>query len=308
MLEFILLLLFLISFESVFAKEIQSNSDNREIQVGLYVINLGRFDIASGSFTADFYLSLKSDSILPNQDFEIINGKATSLDKIVDLPNEKLYRIQANLVSAVNLQQFPFDTQHMKIIIEDKKSTIDKLIYKPNIEKSDIDSSISFIGWNLGSWSACSTVHHYDVFNESYSQYMFIVPISRIKLNAIFKTFLPIIFIVLIMLSSFLLDPDKLTNRLTIVGSSLAATVMFHVSLGNQLPPVGYLTFCDKFMVLTYFVVLLSFAYNVLLLELLKREKLVLVKKLHRTTEFMVFLVVPLFYILLFLINVPYIL
>lgn len=273
-----------------------------EIQVGIYILNLGKFDISTGAFTADFYLSLKCKSTCPEQDFEFMNGRALSLDKIIDSPNEKFYRIQANLNSQVNLKKFPLDTQNLEIIIEDKKKTIDELVYIPNKEESGIDESIFFTGWKIEEWKLEQREHEYSVYEETYSQIAFVIPISRITMNAIFKTFLPIIFIILVMLSSFILDPDKITTRLAMVGSALIASVMLHISIANQIPPVGYLTFIDKFMVLTYFVILLSFIFNVFMLELHERKEDWLVMKIHRATEFTMFILVPILYILLFLI------
>ncbi len=164
-----------------------------------------------------------------------------------------------------------------------------------------MDSSIVFAGWNIGNWNVSIDKHYYPVYNETYSQYIFTMPIDRIRINSIIKTFLPITFIILVMLSSFILDPDKITTRLAMVGSALVASVMFHVSLTNQIPPVGYLTFADKFMVLSYFVILLSFIFNVTLLELHEQKKDDIVKKIHRYTEYTMFLVVPILYLILFL-------
>ncbi|MEM3074751.1 MAG: hypothetical protein QW727_02300 [Candidatus Pacearchaeota archaeon] len=274
--------------------------EDKNVKIGLYIINLGKFDIATGSFTADFYLSIKCDNQCPSQDFEFMNGRASSFEKIIDEKDEKFYRIQANLVSQIDLKKFPFDTQKLEIIIEDKKKTIEELTYVPNIEESGIDDSIIFIGWNIKEWNAYTKEHYYKVYDETYSQYVFEVPISRLLVNAIFKTFLPIIFIILVMLSSFVLDPDKITTRLAMVGSALVASVMFHVSLANQIPPLGYLTFIDKFMVMTYFVILLSFIFNVFLLELHERKKDEVVKKLHRITEYIMFIIIPLLYLCLF--------
>lgn len=281
--------------------DLSSNSTDKTVNVGLYLLNLGKFDITTGSFTADFYLSLKCDSVCPTQDFEFMNGRASSFEKIIDNPKEKFYRIQANLVSPIDLKKFPFDKQKLQIIIEDKKKTIDELNYFINLNESGIDDSITFIGWDIDGWNAYTREHDYELYDETYSQYVFEISISRIIVNAIFKTFLPIIFIILIMLSSFVLDPDKITTRLAMVGSALVASVMFHISLSNQIPPVSYLTFIDKFMILTYFVILLSFIFNVFLLELHEQKKDELVKKLHKYTEFTMFILVPFLYVLLFL-------
>jgi hypothetical protein len=286
---------------TLIAAENEIPSEEKNVKVGLYMLNLGKFDIATGSFTADFYLSMKCDSVCPNYNFEFMNGRASNFEKMLDTPNEKFYRIQANLVSPIDLKDFPFDEQKLEIILEDKEKTIDELVYVPNPEESGIDDSIIFIGWNLEDWKISNREHYYDIYDETYSQLVFEIPISRIMINAIFKTFLPIVFIILIMLSSFVLDPDKITTRIAMVSSALVASVMFHVSLANQIPPVSYLTFIDKFMILTYFVILICFIFNVILLELNEQKKEDLVKKLHRYTEFTMFIVVPLLYVALFI-------
>ncbi len=270
------------------------------VTVGLYLLNLGKFDVSTGAFTADFYLSFKCDEAC-NPEFEFVNGRAASMERIIDEPAEKFYRIQANLNSPVDLKRFPFDEQRLQILLEEKRATIETLRFQPDGAGTGIDDSIAFVGWELGDWTAEESLHEYAIYDETYSQYRFTLPIKRLLVSSVFKTFLPIIFIILVMLSSFVLDPDKVTTRLAMVGSSLVASVMFHLSLANQIPPIGYLTFADKFMVLTYFVVLLSFVFNVLLLELHERKREKLVQKLHRSTEFTMFLLVPLLYVFLFL-------
>ena len=272
----------------------------QDVDVGLYVLNLGKFDVATGSFTADFYISFKCKRTCNVDDFEFMNGKAVSIDKIEDSPKEKFYRVQANLNSQVDLKRFPFDSQKMQIIIEDKKNTIDKIKYIPLKDESGIDSSIAFTGWNIEGWNSESKEHYYKVYNETYSQSVFSIDISRIALNSFMKTFLPVIFIVLIVVSTFVLDPDKVTTRMTVASSSLIAAVMFHISISNQIPPVGYLTFADKFMVMTYFILLASFIINIILLELQELKKMELVEKVHRSTEYSMFAVVPVLYIILF--------
>jgi len=271
-----------------------------QMQVGVYVLNLGKFDVSTGAFTVDFYLSIKCDSPC-EPDYEFMNGRATSVEKIIDEPSEKFYRIQANLVSPVDLKKFPFDSQKMQIILEDKERPIEDLQFVALTDESGIDDSIAFTGWDITGWTATVVDHYYPVYEETYSQYVFTVDISRIMFNAFLKTFLPVIFILLVVLFSFVLDPDKASTRLAMAGSSLVAAVMFHVSISNQIPPVGYLTFADKFMVLTYFVLLLTFVLNVGMMELQEQKKTELVEKLHRYTEKNVFFVVPLLYVLLFL-------
>lgn len=271
------------------------------VEVGLYLLNLGRLDVATGAFTADFYLSLKCKDNCASDRFEFVNGRAMSVDKIIDKPDEKFYRIQANLNTMVDLKRFPFDKQKLSIIIEDKEKTSDEMIYVPNMQESDIDPNIAFAGWNIKSWEAQESRHEYRVYDEEYSAYSFVVHLSRIPINSFLKTFLPVLFTVLILMFSFIMEPDKIVTRLTISTSSLVATVMFHVSISNQIPPVGYLTLADKFMILTYFVILSSVILNVAILKFSQRKKNEAVDKIHRATEYSVFIAVPAIYVLFFL-------
>ena len=97
------------------------------VSMGVYIVNIGRFDVGTGSFTADFYLwfswkgnwSLEGDAsgkAFPER-FELMNGK---IDKITLLDSSRnlqggynylLYRIQASLTNPVNLQNYPLDQQ-----------------------------------------------------------------------------------------------------------------------------------------------------------------------------------------------------
>ncbi|VVB78354.1 Uncharacterised protein [uncultured archaeon] len=277
-----------------------NNLTNPEIKVGIYILNLGKFDISTGSFTADFYLSLKCNGTCPEEDFEFMNGRATSIDKIIDNPDEKFYRIQANLNSPIDLKKFPYDKQKVQIVIEDKKNTIDKVRYIPDDSGAGIDSSVTFTGWIIGTYNQTAEEHYYEAYDETYSQYVFTIPISKIVINSTIKTIIPVVFIIIVMLSSFILDIDKVSTRIGMVSSALVASVMFHVSLSNQIPPLSYLTFMDKFMVLTYFVILVSFSINIAIMELTKKEKAGIAEKIHKKTEYTMLIIVPILYLILF--------
>jgi hypothetical protein len=304
--SFILALTFLVSAYTAGAQETSNalTTGAQKVQVGLYVLNLGKFDITTGAFTADFYLDLRCDGPCPPgtlDGFEFMNGRASSIDKIIDEEGEKFYRIQATLSSPVDLLKYPFDSQKMEIIIEDKTKTLGEIVYVPDKTQSGIDDSIVFTGWNIDGWDAKAGTHEYKIYGETYSQFVFDVDISRIVLSSFLKTFLPVIFILLVVVFSFLLDPDKVTTRLTIAGSSLVAAVLFHVSINSQIPSVGYLTFADKFMIVTYLILLLSFIINILIIEFGELRKQKLVEKLHRSTEYSILIIVPVLYAILFL-------
>jgi hypothetical protein len=236
-----------------------------EVSVGIYVLNVGKFDVSTGSYTVDFYLSFKCNKPCSPEKFEFMNGRATSIDKLIDKADEKFYRIQASLSQNIDLRKYPFDKHSLTIEIEDKEKTVNELVYKFDEKNSGIDPSVIIVGWQLDGWNAEVKEHYYSTYDETYSRFIFNINISRVALTSMLKSFLPVFFMVFVSLLTLLLTADKVTMRLSLNISTLLAAVMFHLNLTSSIPPVGYLTFADKFMIFTY-VILVSILFSGILL------------------------------------------
>lgn len=272
-----------------------------EVNVSIYILNLGEYNPITGSFTTDFYLHLKCNNPCSQETFEFINGRASNINTIQDLPNEKFYRIHANLHSPVDLKKFPFDRQRMQIILEDANNPSEKLEYIADYGESGIDDFIVFPGWNTDGWDAVVRDHYYPVYNETYSQYVFTVTVSRILVSSFIKTFLPVLFILLVVLFSFVLATARIPERLAMSGSGLIASVMFHITISTQIPAVGYLTFADKFMVVTYLIILTAFVFNTLISGLIEKKKIKLAENINKYIKYKIFILAALLYIFLFM-------
>jgi hypothetical protein len=252
-----------------------------QVRTSVYVLNLGKFDVSSGSYTVDFYLSMECDEAC-EPDFEFMNGRATSMDKLIDEPNSKFYRVQANLAENIDLKNYPFDEHALSITLEDKRGQSNELVFVPDDAQSGVDPKVILVGWELNGWNATSETHHYAPYNEDYSRYSFALNIRRIFLASIMKTFLPVLFIVIVGLLALLIEErDKLWTRIGINTSSLIAAVMFHLNVTSSIPPVGYLTFADKFMLVTYVVLVLSLLSTIIMMMHAKHNDATLEKKIY---------------------------
>jgi len=243
-----------------------------KVYVGVYVLNLGKFELATGAYTVDFYLSLRSQELVEMGDFEFMNGRAATVDKLIDTPTEKFYRIQANLSQNLDLRRYPFDEHLLTIEIEDKRRTVDELVYVVDEQNCGVDPGVIVVGWRLAGWEAKVLAHDYEIYGETYSRFVFGLRIQRVVLNAVIKSFLPIACMVLVGFLSLLLAPDKVTTRLSLNISTLLGAVMFHVNLTASIPPVGYLTLADRIMIVTYVVLVLILFSGVALLRWAEKE------------------------------------
>ncbi len=272
-----------------------------KVHVGVYVLNLGRFELATGAYTVDFYLSLRADRPTVMDEFEFMNGRAASVDRLIDTPTEKFFRIQANLSQNLDLRRYPFDEHLLTIEIEDKRRPVEELVYVVDEKACGVDPAVIVVGWKLVGWEARVVSHEYEIYGEKYSRFVFGLRIQRVTLNAVIKSFLPIACMVLVGFLSLLLTPDKVTTRLSLNISTLLGAVMFHVNLTSSIPPVGYLTLADRVMIATYVILALILLSGVLILRWSEREeKKALALRLYRQALGVLPMLSLLFYALVF--------
>ena len=93
---------------------------------------------------------------------------------------------------------------------------------------------------------------------------------------------------------------SKTDTRLSAATAALVASVMFHVNITNQNPPLGYLTFADKIVLVVYGFLFLTIAYNVIVYEFVQRKQEDRARKIHERVKFKVIMGAPLLFALLF--------
>lgn len=280
-----------------------SPAGSNVVEVGVYVLNIGRFDLASGSYTVDFYLSMRCATSNCNMgSFEFMNGRATSTRQIEDTPVEKFWRIEANLYENLNLQSYPFDSHKLTIKIEDTSLTKQNLTYAVDQRNSGLDSSIVIVGWSEVGWSQEVVDHYYQAYNQTYSQYVFSVTLTREPANVL-EIFIPVFFLTFIALIAMLMYgkvSSVLESRILLTASVLIAAVLYQFTLDISIPPLGYLTFVDKFMIVTYAIIVSCLVLGVMVLRYHHREAMAESERIQfysvRIMPFMTLLI----YVLLF--------
>jgi hypothetical protein len=251
------------------------------VKVGLYLLNLGKLETSTGAFTADFYLSFSSDGSTDPGYFEFSNGRATSVDKSVDEPEDKFYRIQAALADNLNLSRYPFDRHNLTIELEDKEHTANSQVYEASMADSGLDPAVNIPGWEIVGWDANVVDHYYKPYDTTFSKYVFNIKIQRTATAAILKTFLPALIIVLMGLLSLVLTPDKIIPRLTLNAGALTGAVLFHLNMTSSLPPLGYLTFGDRFMLINYVALAITLISTLIALAQVDKKQLEKANRVH---------------------------
>ena len=248
-----------------------------EVEIGVFALSFGNYDVNKGTYTMDFYLFFRWDPAKAPAGFtpggwELMNGDASGAKtpKIYDAidnetgEREVWYRVKATLLSAPRFDRFPYDTQRVSITVEDSVYTRDELVYVAMVDESGLDDEFVAGGWQVGE-PHLEVVDKSYKFGEDYSRAKFDVELSRAKLSTTIKTLLPPVAFVLVAGLAFFFHPTKWGNRVGLGTGMLISAVMFHISQTLALPPLPRLVLFDKVMIAVYLFILASLAVTALI-------------------------------------------
>jgi hypothetical protein len=234
------------------------------VKVGLVIQEIREFNIQTGGFEADFFLSFTSDKPMPALTPSFTNGHEVTAKPLADTPTFKFYSVTGKFTTEVDLRTYPFDTQTLHIDIEDEQAGVDQLLFEAQKERTSLDSTFRMASYGVSAIGAYTYKHNYpDRFDRDdlyVPRYVFTLDIERFAQSAAFSVFVPAFIIVIISLTGMWVPPDELEVRSNAGAPMLAAAVLFHYSLIQSLPATAYLTHADKLMLGVYVSLLLNMA------------------------------------------------
>jgi hypothetical protein len=241
-------------FKSPFAKP--GGAPPAKVKVGMLVNSIDGYDVKTGTFTADFFLSLTSAAPMPPLNLQFPNGSLEKKEEIADKPTFKLYRLTGTFKSAADLRKYPFDSQELNIIVEDDARGTDQLEFVADHERTQLARGFRAVGWQVSFVEGRAQSQSYpDRFENDdlfYSRYTFALGVDRFATSAAFKVFVPAFVIVLISLLGMWVPADEMEVRSNSGAPMLAGAVLFHFALMQELPSTSYLTRADKLMLGVY--------------------------------------------------------
>jgi hypothetical protein len=259
--------------------EAQSLAGKEAVRVGVYILSVGNLDTTSGTYSMDFFLNFTCENPpCDPTEFDLMN--AASEPEVIDQTDESVrgrefyYRVRADFQTNLDLRDFPFDAHTLRVEFEDKNKADEKYIFIVDPQISGIDSGVYVAGWDLEPYILGTVIpHRYDVYNESYSRARFEIKIAHPWFSSFMKGLFAAIVIVAVGMLSFLMNPDEAQDRIALTSGTLASAIFYHMTLTSSIPPVGYLTYADRFMILQYVFITASLGVAVALFLLLSAAK-----------------------------------
>jgi hypothetical protein len=242
------------------------------MRVGIELESVFKFEIQTGSFNCEFIVTTTCDEAAQCKDLDLRNGKVLGKPDVLREgvlesgpwagKYQRKAKIKAEVDGSIDLSEYPFDKHSLEILLE---AAIDpeRVRYEVDEEHTRVGKYVRLAGWKMGDRTH-EVVRDFDAGDGEKIQYVCLaVEIMRPNVSAFVKSLIPVLILLLVAGFQLLLRPKGAPRRLMGSTATLSAVVMFHVGQIAGLPPLGYLTRLDKFMIATYLVLLLHIALNV---------------------------------------------
>ena len=276
------LVLFLVLTRSAFA---QPDS----VKVGAYIISVHDINFHDKEYTSRFWLwflynNAKFDF---SKQLDIPNAKSIDSPQIIfDSLNGKAWvmmKMKATMKENWNVQDFPFDRQHLKIQIENTVFDSSAMIFVPDIIGSHFDKHEAIDGWTIRNFKVSVKTNNYETgFGDSrpgknlqyFSAFLIELDINRDALGLFMKIFIGMYISFLIALISFAPHPTELEPRFGLPVGGLFAAVGNKYIIDSLLPQSSTFTLVDTLHTITFLGIFAILVVSAICLRLHDRDKI----------------------------------
>jgi len=251
------------------------------VVVGAFINDIQQLDFKTNNYVIDLYVWFRwtSPDIDPSKSMEFMNRYASDdnrRDALIDTPEEmpdgsrySIIRYQGHFSTKFPLEAYPFDTQTLKVIMEDTLAGAGEQVYVPDGKTPVIiDPVITLPGFRVGKPAMRVVTNTYPTnFGdlsvakaEPYSRIIISVPVTRPVVAMSLKTFVPIILIVVCASLVFFVRPRYVEGRIGLGITALLTLVALQLTATAPLPDVDYLMMLDKVFLLAYLFIIIALA------------------------------------------------
>ncbi len=240
------------------------------VKVGAYVISVHDINFHDKEYTIRFWLWFLYDN--PDFDFEkqldIPNAK--SIDKPEVMPDSidgkawVLLKMKCTMKESWQVGDFPFDSQHLHVQVENTIFDKDALVFDPDLAGSRYERQIAIDGWTIKNFSVNTRSSQYDTgFGDyrlptqrtEFATFNIDMDIERDAWGMFMKIFIGMYIAFLIAIISFTPNPWELEPRFGLPVGGLFAAVGNKYIIDSLLPESSQFTLVDTLHTLTFFAI-----------------------------------------------------
>ncbi len=271
----------------------------RVVYTGIELTHLNSIDVKDGSFSADFYLWMRfagSDDLPTQVNFSDFTGSfdpAKPLQsRTEDGLNYRLYQVRGTFKANYDLHDYPFDKQSLLIRLQSQAHPRQEIAYVIDsfglqLDKPGHDPTASEAFRSLQLWHAVGVRPFVDAlsFSSMLGEPALFDTTNRVEYAGfdtailqrntrafMVKTLIPLFLLGLVVATTLFFPPTLAKERTTIPVTGILTSAVLLISVGNNLPPLGY-TVALEYIFYVFFGLCLMSMVTGLLAETLRSKK-----------------------------------
>ncbi|MES1213897.1 MAG: hypothetical protein ABUT20_00145, partial [Bacteroidota bacterium] len=138
------------------------------VRIGIYVTSIHDIDFKQKEYTVNFWLWIK----YKNKDFDFLQNlevpQAKTVNKsfsTIDSSDGKMFvqmKLQCIMKDSWRISNFPFDTQKLRLSIENSQFDSKALVFVPDTVGAHFDPRFTLSGWKIDSCNISSGIKKYE--------------------------------------------------------------------------------------------------------------------------------------------------
>lgn len=167
----------------------------------------------------------------------------------------------ATLETPMSLQDYPFDTQRLRVFLVPFGDTVDQVVLEVDDEYQNTteehvrhDSQVNVAGWDLQDLDMQADQARLAVGNgtRTISQIVTTIQFQRRSWQLVWQMLFPMLVIVSMIWSIFWIDIDSLADRLNVSFIGVLTIVAYQFVVIENMPRMSYLTFTDTLLLVSF--------------------------------------------------------
>jgi hypothetical protein len=253
------------------------------VKIGSYIISVHDINFHNKEYTIRFWLWFLYDNIGFDFATQLDIPNAKSIEKpeaIMDMVEGKtwqLMKMKCTMKQNWNVQDFPFDKQHLVVKIENSIYDRSSLVFLPDTAGSTFDSHLTLDGWHITNFKVSANINEYQtVFGDpraeeqrsEYASFNIEMDIERNAFGLFMKIFIGMYISFLISMLSFTPHPTELEPRFGLPVGGLFAAVGNKYIIDSLLPESSSFSLVDSLHTITFMAIFATLLVSAISLKL----------------------------------------
>jgi Neurotransmitter-gated ion-channel ligand binding domain len=272
------------------------------VAVGLFIAEVTEVNEVENTFTIEIFMdNVWCDPRRPKQDDTFTGSKAaekleqgwdpniTFVDEIKapskenqdlklseDGTVEYQQKLNVTLENRYDLRKFPFDRQKLRIELESFDWAADQLVLTRETDKVAFSARFEIPEWRAVAVESDIRDQSEERARTPFSELVVTLEVDRESGFYVWKILVPLVLLVGISWSVFWMSGETLAARIAISFTGILSIVAYQFVINEVLPKVTYFTLWDTILLLSFVLMALTVAVNVLqaVLRIRRRENL----------------------------------